>query len=134
MYAKVRIKGKGDAAPKTILVTGYIPFAAEVEPRLPAGLRFEDKYSQQFLEGGIPTKYYYFRIYLRGDPIARARIRSLEYQLPASHFSKTRITGRADSEYLLEDTALADSKWDILAVIRWRDGTASTHKLPFRPR
>ena len=133
VYAEVHLHPQSDAPARTVLVTGAIPFAAEARPALPRGLRFEDKYWQQFLEG-TPSEFYLFRVVLRGDPAARARIRSVEYHLPAASFANTRFEARPETEYMLENSASKDSKWDILAVIQWRDGSSSTHALPFRPR
>jgi hypothetical protein len=87
----VMLRPQGDSQAKTVLITGRIPFAAEVSPSLPPGLRFEVKYEQEFLEGGIPTVYYTFRVWLRGNPNALHRIRSVEYRLPEVYFSTTRI-------------------------------------------
>jgi hypothetical protein len=41
---------------------------------------------------------------------------------------------RAETEYFIDGGAPADSKWDIVAVIAWEDGTLSTYAIPFRPR
>ena len=133
VYAEVHLRPENDAPPRTVLVKGSVPFAAEVRPKLPPGLRFEDKYWQQFLEGS-PSQYYLFRVVLRGDAAALARIRSVEYHLPAAYFAKTQVEAPSETEYLLENSAPKGSKWDIQAVIRWRDGNSSTHALPFRPR
>lgn len=86
VYATVKLRPRGGVPSRVVQLEGTIPFAAAVKPPLPAGLRFEDQYQQQYLEGGILTNYYFFRIWLRGDAAALNRIRSVEYQLPQSHF------------------------------------------------
>ena len=133
VYAMVMLRAQGGAPAKNVLVTGHIPFVAEVSPSLPPGLRFEVKYVQEYLEGVSPT-YYTFRIWLGGNKHALQQIRSVEYELPEAYFSTTRIKASSYNEYFIDGTAPADSKWDIVAVITWKDGTSSTYAIPFRPR
>ena len=87
---------------------GSKSFAADVRPPLPAGLRFEDKYQQQHLEGQV-SNYYWFGIRLRGDAAALNRIRSVEYQLPQSHFSRPRVVGNAAIEYMIDGSMPGDA-------------------------
>lgn len=134
VYAMVMLRPQGSAPAKNVLVTGHIPFVAEVSPDLPPGLRFEVKYKQEYLEGGIPTDYYTFKVWLRGDPYVIQRIRSVEYQFPEAYFSTTRIRALFDTEYFIDGVGPADRKWNIVAVIAWRDGTSSRYAIPFRPR
>jgi hypothetical protein len=109
------------------------PGAAEDSPNLPPGLRFEVKYQQLFLEGG-PSGYYRFMIWLSGDSHALHQIRSVEYELPEAYFPATRIKAGSYNDYFIDGTAPAGSKWDIIAVITWKDGISSAYAIPFRPR
>lgn len=102
VYATVTLRPRGSTPAKVVQLEGTIPFAAEVKPPLPAGLRFEDQYQQQYLEGGILTNYYFFRIWLRGDAVALNRILSVEYQLPQPHFSRPRVVANARMEYMID--------------------------------
>lgn len=133
VYADVIVRQQPSGRLKTVALQAAVPFAAEVHPSLPPGLRFEDKYQMQYLDGGAKTDYYLFRLWLRGEPKALQRIRSVEYRLPEKYFSETTIRGRRDAEYFLDGSASGHEKWDIVAVIRWIDGSTSRHRIPFRP-
>jgi len=134
VYADVVLRQQGSGKSKTVALEAPVPFAAAVHPALPPGLRFEDSYQQQYLEGGIATGYYRFRIWLRGEPNALKRIRSVDYRLPEKYFSEKHVRGRSDREYFLDGTAPSREKWDIVAVIRWTNGRTSTHRIPFQPQ
>lgn len=131
VYAAVTLRPRGGTPSKVVRLEGTIPFAADVKPPLPAGLRFEDQYQQQYLEGGILTNYYFFRIWLRGDAAALNRIRSVEYQLPQSHFSRPRVVANAGMEYMIDGTMLGDARFDIVALIRWKDARAQVMQSHF---
>lgn len=133
VHAMVMLRPQSGAPPKTVLVTGHIPFTSSVSPSLPSGLRFEVKYEQEFLEG-VPSDWYTFRVWLRGDPYALQRIRSVEYRLPEAYFSTTRIRAHLETEYFIDGGGPTDRKFDIVAVITWTDGTSTTYAIPFRPR
>ncbi len=133
VWAKVKLKGEGDAAAKTFLLEGKVPYAVEVTPPLPTGLRFEDSYVQQYMEG-TPIDYYLFCLNLRGEAGAVARIRSVHYQIVDSADAKTKISPLMANDFYLEVGMRKDAKWDVTAVIRWKDGNSTTHKLPVRPR
>lgn len=78
--------------------------------------------------------YYFFRIRLRGDAVALNRIRSVEYQLPNAYFSRPRVLASAASEYMIDGSMPGDAIFEIVAVIRWKNGTRSTHAIQFRAR
>jgi hypothetical protein len=133
VYADVFLAESSAGALKKIALETTVPFAAPVRPALPDGLRFEDLYQMQYLEG-TPTDYYHFRVWLRGEPEVLKRIKSVDYRLPEQFFSRSPIRGAAHSEYFLNGSASSRNKWDIVAVIRWTNGKVSTHMLPFRPK
>lgn len=116
---------------RKIALETRIPFAAEARPALPAGLRFEDKYWMQFLEG-TPSGHYLFHIRLRGDPAALNRVVSVRYRLP-EHFHVQERRADRTTEYLLEAGGPRGDSSDIIAVIRWTNGRTSSHAIPFRP-
>ena len=132
VYADVFIAESASGPLKKVALETTVPFSAPVNPALPVGLRFEDKYGMQYLEG-TPTDYYLFRVWLRGEPEALKRIRSVEYRLPEQYFSRAPIRATAHTEYFLQGSASKRNKWDIVAVIRWTNGRTSTHRIPFRP-
>jgi len=132
VFATVTLKSRPAGPSRTVLLEGTIPFAVEVQPRLPDGLRFEVKYEQQSLEGRA-TNDYYFRIVLRGEAGALRRIRSVNYRLPAGD-SRSALRAYPETQYFMDGSAPNDGTRDIVAVIRWSDGTTSTHSIPFRPR
>jgi hypothetical protein len=135
VYAAVTLRPRGGMPAKVVQLEGPIPFAAEVKPPLPDGLRFEDRYQAQFLEG-VPHKavYYFFIIWLRGDAAALSQIRSVEYQLPEAYFSRPRVVARAATEYMIDGSVPSDARFEIVALIRWKNGTRSSHAIPFRVR
>lgn len=135
LYAAVRLRPRDGAPPKVVQIEGTIPFAVEVTPPLPAGLRFEIQYQPWYLEG-VPHQpvEYLFKIQLRGEPAARKRIQSVEYRLPADDAKRPRITHRVESEYYLEGSMSNQEGVSILAAIRWQSGETSTHTIPLRPR
>ncbi len=133
VYADVMIMRGSRARIEKIPLAVRVPFAAPVSPDLPRGLRFEDKYQRELLEG-TPSDYHQFRIWLRGDPTMQARIQSVEYHLPEAYFSNTRIKTTRATDFYLEGGASERFKWDIVAVVRWRNGDVSTHRIPFRPQ
>jgi hypothetical protein len=117
---------------RKVLLQATVPFSAPTSPALPAGLRFEDQYQMQYLEG-TPTDYYHFRIRLLGEAAALRRLRSVEYRLPEEYFTRTSIRADRYSGFFLEGSASKRNQWDIVAVIRWTNGTTSRHRIPFRP-
>jgi hypothetical protein len=136
VYAAVRLRPRDGAPPKVVQIEGTIPFAVEVTPPLPAGLRFEIQYQPWFLEG-VPHQSveYIFKIQLLGEPAARKRIQSVEYRLPADDTKRPRITHRVESEYFLEGSMPNQEEGvSIVAAIRWKSGETSTHTIPLRPR
>lgn len=137
VYAAVTLRSRdGAAPPKVVRIEGTVPFAAEATPPLPAGLRFEINYQPWFLEG-VPHEpvEYVFKIKLLGEPGALKRIKSVEYRLPDDESKGARITHRVESGYYLEGSMPASEDGvSIIAVIRWKNGGSSTHKIPLRPR
>lgn len=132
VYAEVSLAKPASGAAKSVRLQTTVPFSALVRPALPAGLRFEDKYQMEFLEG-TPTDYYQFRVRLRGKPEALKRVMWVDYHLPDQYFSRTEIRALPDTEYYLEAGTSNRNKFDIVAVIRWINGTISTYRIPFRP-
>jgi hypothetical protein len=136
VYATVTLRGpRGGAPPKVVQIEGSIPFAVEVTPPLPAGLRFEINYRPWYLEGAPhePVEYL-FKIQLLGEPAALKRIKSVEYRLPADESKRPRISHRVESEYFLEGSMPIKEGVSIVAAIRWTSGERSTHTIPLRPR
>ena len=131
--ADVFLMPSASGAPRKVQLQATVPFSAPTSPSLPAGLRFEDLYQMQYLEG-TPTDYYHFRIRLLGEVLALQRIRSVEYRLPEQYFSRTSIRADRYSGFFLEGSASKRNQWDIVAVIRWTNGSTSTHRIPFRPQ
>lgn len=125
--AEVKLRPRGGASSKVVRLEGTIPFAHEVKPPLPSGLRFEVQYRPWYLEGGVPVGHY-FLIWLRGETAALNRIKSVEYQLPAH----PRVIARAETEYMFEGFKPNNESLVMVAAIRWKNGTSSTHKIPFR--
>lgn len=132
VHADVIARRGSSRAADTIPLQTTIPYGASVTPALPPGLRFEDKYETQYLEGTV-TNLYYFRIWLRGDPSALNRVRSVDYRLPEQYFARTQIRTTRDNDYFLDGHAPKGTSWDIVAVIRWMNGRSTTHRIPFRP-
>jgi hypothetical protein len=136
VYAKVTLRGpRGGPAPKVVQIEGTIPFAVEVTPPLPAGLRFEINYRPWYLTG-MPHEpvEYLFKIQLLGEPAALKRIKSVEYRLPADESKRPRISHRVESEYFVEGSMPNKEGVVIVAAIRWKSGGSSTHTIPLRPR
>ncbi len=133
LHALVMLQPNWNSPGRGVLITGKIPYAADATPKLPYGLRFEDKYWEESLQGA-PSGYHHFRVWLRGDPHALNQIRSVEYRLPLEYFTQTNVIAIPQTEYFLDGTAPSNSRWDISANIHWRDGTLSMHKIPFLPR
>jgi hypothetical protein len=136
VYATVTLRGPRDGAPpKVVQIEGTIPFAVEVTPPLPAGLRFEINYRPWYLEG-VPHEpvEYLFKIQLLGEAAALNRIKSVEYRLPADESKRPRILHRVESEYFLEGSMPNKEGVVIVAAIRWKSGESSTHTIPLRPR
>ncbi len=133
--AAVTLRPSGGAPPKVVKLEGTIPFAEEVTPPLPAGLRFEINYRPWYLEG-VPHEpvEYLFKIQLLGEPAALKRIKSVEYRLPADDSKRPRILQRAETEYFLEGSMPNKEGVVIVAAIRWKSGESSTHTIPLRPR
>src|SRR6185369_8064372 len=130
IYAEVTQKGPGGSS--IVKLEGTIPYEAEVNPPLPEGLRFEDRYRTQYLEGGT-GEYQYFTIRLRGDAAALTRIRTVEYQLPES-FLRPKVMAKAFDEYMIDGTTSPGARFEIVAVIQWKNGTRSTHTIISRVR
>jgi hypothetical protein len=135
VYAQVTLKARDGAPSKVVQLEGALPFAAEVTPPLPAGLRFETHYRAWYLTG-MPHEpvEYLFKIQLLGESAALNRIKSVEYQLPADESKRPRITHRVESEYFLEGSMPNKEGVVMVAVIRWKSGERSTHTIPLRPR
>lgn len=135
VYAKVTLRPGGGAPPKVVRIEGTIPFAVEVTPPLPAGLRFEINYRPWYLTG-MPHEpvEYLFKIQLLGEPAALKRIKSVEYRLPADESKRPRISHRVESEYFVQGSMPNKEGTGIEAVIRWKSGGSSTHTIPLRPR
>jgi len=133
VYADAFLAESASGPLRKVALETTVPFSAAVVPALPAGLRFEDLYQMQYLEG-TPTDYYLFRVRLRGEAKALTRIRSVEYRLPEQFFSRAPIRATAHTEYFLQGSASSRNKWDIVAAIRWTNGKLSTYSLPFRPK
>lgn len=134
VYANVFLAASASRPPKRVLLEAAIPFSVPVSPPLPVGLRFEDSYQMQYLEGA-PTDYFTFRVWLRGEPEAFKRIKSVDYHLPEQYFSRTTIRAtKSPTEYFMSETASSRNQWDIVAVIRWTNGRTSRHSIPFRPQ
>lgn len=131
VYAEVTLKRRGSASTEVVLLQGSVPFSAAVIPQPPNGLRFEDQYQPWYLEGGAGN-YQYFRIRLRGEPSALKAIRSVEYQLPQSHFSRAKFLAKAFEEYLIGDTVSGGARFEIVAVIRWKSDARSSHVISVR--
>jgi hypothetical protein len=127
IWADVMLEG----AKAPVMLKGEVPFAVTVRPALPAGLRFEMKYEQQYLEGGIALPEHYFRLWLRGDPAAMKTIRGVEFRVPREHGAGSR-QANTDSEYFFDGSA--SKPFDILAVIRFTNGDEKTYAVPFAPR
>jgi len=134
VYAQVRLRPEGGAEARTVLVEASIPYTAEVRPTLPAGLRFEDHYREQFLEG-TPSGTWHFRVYLRGDAEALAGVRSVEYHLPdVPYVTNEHVSATAGRDFLLDGTITPEVPFDVTAEIRWANGRRSTHTLPLQIR
>ncbi len=135
--AAVTLRARDGAPSKVVQIEGTIPFAVEVTPPLPAGLRFEINYRPWYLEG-VPHEpvEYLFKIRLRGEATAFKRIKSVEYRLPADDTKRPRILQRSETEteYFLEGSMPNTEGVVIVAVIRWKSGGNSTHMIPLRPR
>jgi hypothetical protein len=134
VYAKVTLLPRGSAPPKVVQIEGTMPFAVEVTPPLPAGLRFEINYRPWYLDG-VPHEpvEYLFKIHLRGDADALKRIKSVEYRLPEDESKRPRILQQID--YFLEGSMPAKKEGVvIIAAIRWKNGERSAHTIPLRPR
>jgi len=129
--ANITVKRRGGASTEVVSLEGTIPFSTDVKPPLPDGLRFEDQYQRWYLEGGAGN-FQLFKIRLRGEAIALNRIRSVEYRLPQSNFSRSTVLGKASDEYMLEDTLSSGARFEIVAVLRWRSGARSTHVISVR--
>ena len=133
VYADVTLKGGSAGAPKKVALQTTIPFTADVRPELPHGLRFEDKYWMQFLEG-TPSGVYFFRIRLRGDRQAASRIQSVTYRLPeTAGFHPREPRPHRATEWTLEGGGPRSRDAYITAIIRWTNGRTSTHAIRFRP-
>ena len=135
VYAAVTLRPRDGAPPKVVQIEGTIPFAAEVTPPMPAGLRFEIHYRPWYLEG-VPHEpvEYLFKIRLRGEVAALNRIKSVEYKLPADDSKRPRILHRSETEYFLEGSMPNKEGVVIEVAIRWKSGGSSTHTIPLRPR
>jgi hypothetical protein len=135
VYAAVMLRPRDGAPPKVVQIEGTIPFAVEVAPPLPAGLRFEINYQPWYLEG-VPHEpvEYVFKIQLLGDAAALKGITSVEYRLPADESKSPRISHRLETEYFLEGSMPNKEGVVIIAVIGWKSGESSTHTIPLRPR
>ena len=133
VYAEVTLRPRGGVPSKVVRLEGTIPFAEEVKPPLPSGLRFEVQYRPWYLEGGVVVGDY-FLIWLRGETAALNRIKSVEYHLPRAYFTGPRMVARAETEYMFEGYKPNNASFVIVAAIRWKNGTRSTHAIPFRAR
>ena len=135
VYAAVTLRPRDGAPPKVVQIEGTIPFAVEVTPPLPAGLRFEINYRPWYLTG-VPHEpvEYLFKIQLLGEPAALKRIKSVEYRLPADESKRPRISHRVETEYFVAGSMPNKEGVVILAGIRWKSGTRSTHVIPLRAR
>ena len=135
VYAAVTLRPRDDAPPKVVQIEGTIPFAVEVTPPLPASLRFEINYRPWYLTG-IPHEpvEYLFKIQLLGEPATLARIKSVEYRLPAEESKRPRISHRVKTEYFVEGSMPNKEGVVIVAAIQWKNGTRSTHAIPLWAR
>lgn len=135
VYAALTLRPRDGAPPQVVQIQGTIPFAAEVTPPLPVGLRFEINYQPSYLEG-VPHEpvEYLFKIQLRGEATALNRIKSVEYQLPDDESKRPGIINRVESEYFVEGSMPNREGVVIIAAIRWKSGERSTHTIPLRPR
>ncbi|HLG14860.1 MAG TPA: hypothetical protein VJH03_10220 [Blastocatellia bacterium] len=133
VYAEVTLRPRGGAPSKVVRLEGTIPFGEEAKPPLPSGLRFEIQYRPWYLEGGAAVGHY-FLIWLRGETAALNRIKSVEYQLPTAYFTNPRAVARAETEYMFEGYKPNNASFEIVAALRWKNGTRSTHAIPIRAR
>jgi len=135
VYAAVTLRPRDGAPPKVVEIEGTIPFAVEVTPPLPAGLRFEINYRPWYLTGDPhePVEYL-FKIQLLGEAAALNRIKSVEYRLPADESKRPRISHRVETEYFVGGSMPNKEGVVIVAEIRWTSGTRSTHAIPLRAR
>jgi len=135
VYATVTLRPRDGAPPKVVQIEGAIPFAVEVTPPLPAGLRFEINYRPWYLTGDPhePVEYL-FKIQLLGEAAALNRIKSVEYRLPADESKRPRISHRVETEYFVGGSMPNKVGVVIEAAIRWKSGGNSTHTIPLRPR
>lgn len=133
VYAEVSLRPRVGAQARVVRLEGTIPFAREVKPPLPPGLRFEVRYRPWYMEGGADVGDN-FLIWLGGETAALHRIKAVEYQLPTAYFTQPRVVARAETEYMFEGFKPNNASFEIVAVIRWKNGTRSTHAIPFRAR
>ena len=64
---------------------------------------------------------------------ALTRIRTVEYQLPES-FLRPKVMAKAFDEYLIDGTTSSGARFEIVAVIHWKNGKRSTHAIASRAR
>lgn len=135
VYAAVKLRQRDGTSPKVVRIEGAIPFASEVKPPLPVGLRFEVRYQPWYLEG-VPHEpvEYLFKIQLLGEPAAHKRIKSVEYRLPEDESKRPTVSRRVETEYFAEGRMPIKDGVVIIAAIRWKNGEKSTHTIPLRPR
>ena len=134
VHAAVTLRSRDGSSPKVVRIEGTVPFAVDVTPPLPAGLRFEINYRPWYLDG-VPHEpvEYVFNIQLRGERAALKRVRSVEYRLPAEESKRPRIIHRVESGYYLEGSMPVKDGVSIIAVIRWKNRKSSTYTIPLRP-
>jgi hypothetical protein len=135
VYAAVTLKPHDGTPAKVVQIEGTIPFAVEVTPPLPPGLRFEIIYRPWYLEG-IPHEpvEYLFKIQLLGESAALKSVKSVEYRLPDDESKRPVISRRVESEYYVEGRMPKKEGVLMVVVIRWKNGQSSTHIIPLRPR
>lgn len=127
IWAEVVLEG----AKEPVLLKGEIPFAVVVRPALPTGMRFEVKYQEEYLEGTASGNYHY-RVWLRGDPAAMKKVRSVEYRVPPEFGIGARQANTL-TEYFFEGGS-SSRQFDITAIIRWSNGKKTTYAIPFQPQ
>ena len=135
VYAAVTLRPHDGISAKVVRIEGNLPFAVEVTPPLPAGLRFEVNYQPWYLEGVSHEPIaYLFKIQLLGESAALKRVKSVEYRLPDDESKRPTISRRVESEYFAEGNMSKKEGVGIIVVIKWKSGESSTHTVPLRPR
>jgi hypothetical protein len=132
----VKLASPPPGGPASVLVEGGIPYAAVLEPALPDGIRIEDRYYEQYLEGGMRIGVYLMKVVFKGDPPPATRIASVEYRLPSDQIQTVSPPPRpqAYNDFYYDASINTSMKQEkvVVVVIRWRDGKRTTHRMPMR--